>query len=920
MVLQQNSKSVSKPIASKSSNGRVGKKPLPNVSETTNKGSWWESLGLLTKATIVSVAAITVPLLAIGGFTYFYVGQTTADSTKESKTIRAEGMGYRVAYFMRERYGDIQVLANSSIFTNRKIQASVSVADQKAILENFIKTYLVYDSIALYRLDGNLIIDAGSLPSSANASKLDFFAKVLETDKPSISPPQISPVTKEVVVFVAAPVKDISSGKTTAIIRSRIKVATFNDVVKDFSEGGEQYHLVGADNKFFVALEKDQVGRNLKEEFPSLAPLVEKRKIGAAASIDSLTSREQFAGYAPLPKLDGLPELGWSTVIALDTDISLKPVRQLLLILLTATGVLGVLAAVLAIAITRRATRPIIEATEAVVELGKGNLDTRLTVQGQDEMAQLGDNINYMASQLQNILDVQAAEVRLSEIRAEISRLQDNTGLNEMLIQYLDRTRTSLQCDRAVVYEFDAVFAGRIIAESVDTGWSSAFDAGLNDPCIPQTIIDNYKSGRVVATGDVLKAGFAPDHLNLMHKLQIKSNLVVPIRQADKLYGLLIVHKCKTQHVWQEEEIGYLRQAGEQLGIALGGIQLAMQKQTTADQERSRSESLQRELITLLSDVEGAASGDLTVRAQITAGEIGIVADFFNAIIESLRDVVTQVKSATNSVSASVSSNDVAIRGLTEEAIAQTQQVDSALESVAQMTDSIQLVARNAQQASEASRQAEATAEVSNTAIARSVESILQLRQTVSETAKKVKRLGESSQQISKVVALIDQISLKTNMLAVNASIEAARAGEEGRGFAVVAEEVGALAAQSAMATKEIGRIVESIQQETSEVVEAMEASTIQVVEGTNQVEIARKSLEQIVAASRQVNQLFQGISSATTSQVQTSQDVRLLMERIAIVSQRSSQTSRAVSAALQETVGVASQLQASVETFKVPS
>ena len=46
----------------------------------------------------------------------------------------------------------------------------------------------------------------------------------------------------------------------------------------------------------------------------------------------------------------------------------------------------------------------------------------------------------------------------------------------------------------------------------------------------------------------------------------------------------------------------------------------------------------------LLSDVEGASSGDLTVRAEINAGEIGIVADFFNSIIENLRHIVIQVK------------------------------------------------------------------------------------------------------------------------------------------------------------------------------------------------------------------------------------------------------------------------------------
>ncbi len=897
----------------------------PNISVATapsikkkSIGKWWQSLGLRTKTTIVSLAAVVIPLTALGAFSYTYVGQNIANSVRNAKAVRAGGMANRTALFMRERYGDIQTLTYLPIFNNPKVQAALPINEQKAIIDNYVKSYAIYDSIALYRLDGSLVIDAGSAPAPDNASKRDYFQEVLKSDKAVITQPEISTVTKEVSIFVAAPVKDITTGKTIAIVRSRMPISSLENIYKDYIPVGENYHLIGSDGKFFIALEKDQVGRDLKTDFSELTPLVDKRQQGAVTAIEQLTKNEQFVGYSPLPKLEGMPDLKWEAVISVDTNQELKPLQQLLLILVGATSAVGVLAAVVSIAITRRATRPLLEATEAVVELGKGNLDTRLVVQGEDEMAQLGGNINLMASQLQVSLKLRATELRLAEIRGDVSRLQGNEGLDKLLIGYLDVLRTQMKCDRAVIYEFDKEFAGRITRESVDRGWTSAFDANLSDPCIPNSIIENYKLGRTVATNDVMNAGFAPNHLNLMHKLQIKSNLVVPIRQSNALYGLLIVHKCHAQHVWQEDEIAYLRQAGEQLGISFNGIQLAIEKQNTAEEERQRSESIQRELITLLTDVEGAVNGDLTVRAQISAGEIGIVADFFNAIVESLRDVVTQVKRATVEVNTSVNTNNESIRTLASDATLQSEQLDGVLQSVEQMTDSIQVVASNARQAADASNKAAATAETGSLAIAQSATSILELRQTVAETTKKVKRLGEASQQISKVVVLIDQIALKTNMLAVNASIEAARAGEEGRGFAVVAEEVGALAAQSATATKEIARIVESIQKETTEVVESMEASTLQVVEGTNKVEDARKSLVQIVEVARQVNELFQGISIATTSQVQTSQSVKLVMENLSMQSQKSSETSREVAIALQETANVASKLQASVETFKV--
>jgi len=197
------------------------------------------------------------------------------------------------------------------------------------------------------------------------------------------------------------------------------------------------------------------------------------------------------------------------------------------------------------------------------------------------------------------------------------------------------------------------------------------------------------------------------------------------------------------------------------------------------------------------------------------------------------------------------------------------------------------------------------------------VQNILSLREIIGETSKKVKRLGESSQQISKAVSLINQIAMQTNLLAINAGIEAARAGEEGQGFAVVAEEVGELAARSAEATKEIERIVETIQRETAEVVDAMDQSTTEVVSGTRLVEDAKHSLGRILDVSQQIDQLVQSISTATVSQVEISETVTQLMQAIAQESEQTSKSSLKISSSLRQTVDVAKSLQEAVGTFK---
>ncbi|MBD2344754.1 methyl-accepting chemotaxis protein [Anabaena subtropica] len=369
----------------------------------------------------------------------------------------------------------------------------------------------------------------------------------------------------------------------------------------------------------------------------------------------------------------------------------------------------------------------------------------------------------------------------------------------------------------------------------------------------------------------------------------------------------------------RKDELGALvaniNQVAEHLQILVKQRTFVM---TNVDQEWQPQNALQLQLLELLSNVEGVAKGDLTVRADVTAGEIGTVADFFNSIVENLRDIVTQVKQAAGQLNTAIGSNEGAIRQLAEEALTQAAEINRTLDAVDQMTHSMQAVADSAQQAATVANHAAFTATKSGQAMDLTVQNILSLRETVGETAKKVKRLGESSQQISRVVSIINQIATQTNLLAINAGIEAARAGEEGEGFGVVAEEIGELAARSAVATQEIEQIVENIQRETSEVVKAMEVGTTQVVEGTRIVEEAKQSLSQILDVSRQIDYLIQSISTATVSQVETSQTVNKLMQDIASVSQRSSDSSRLVAQSLKQTVEISHHLQKTVGTFKV--
>ena len=361
------------------------------------------------------------------------------------------------------------------------------------------------------------------------------------------------------------------------------------------------------------------------------------------------------------------------------------------------------------------------------------------------------------------------------------------------------------------------------------------------------------------------------------------------------------------------------RTLASNFNLLVGRVKNLLQEQTEiAEQQRLEKEQLELAIYTLLDEVGDATDGDLTVRANLDSMELSTVADLFNAIIGNLQDIAIEAKQSSNQVGSFLKENEVEIRLLAEQANSEAQETRTTLVSIEQMSQSIQTVAANATEVEKIADNTYNTVVDSTKNMGLTADSILELRNTVDETGIKMKLLGQSSQKISQAVKLIEEIALKTNVLAVNARVEARRAGEYGQGFTIVAEQVGALAEQSVQATKEIAGIVAAIQAETNEVSQAMESGTIQALESTRLVEVSRQNLAAVLTRSQEMNQLVSSISQATVSQASTSQDVTNLMQKIAQLSETTSQSSTKVAQSIVETAQVAQKLESTVAQFKV--
>ncbi len=1072
--------------------------------------SKWSRLSLKTKGTLVATLLGLLPLATIGVLSYSQIDNALRNQTTQAQKERAIQIADKFNRFVFERNGDVEALSAQPIFTDAKLLASTSPEYKGVLLNRYVDIYQVYDSIAAFDLKGNPIAQSKGVKLGNHLDR-KYFQEVLKTGKTVISDPEVSKSSGKMSVHFVTPIKDLATGQIIGVMRTRAPIDKLEAPLKNLASKSRDYHIIDTRTKtVFISSNGEYAGKPVDADLSAAMQgslVLHQNKVGDTAGERAQKGdagkNNELLTTAPFEKIEGMVQLPWVAVASVDEDEAYGTLSGLLLTILAGAGLTALATVALAALLADRATRPIDAAAKAVERIGQGDFNRRIAVTSEDEMGKLGDNINSMAGQIQGLLNEQSDQTKRTELYAEISRARTTEDLETPLSQILIEAREIVKADRLVVYRFMADNRGYIAGESFGTGTSSAMAEQVNDPCIPEELLAAYAKGRIIANDSVTDSNYHPDHKNLLTRLNIKSNLIVPIVQNGNLLGLLVAHHCQNAHAWQEWESIYMTKFAEQIGISLSGFTISERGQLDATRQRDKAvreqllssisraqttqematplayileegrlklgadrvaiyrffpgydghivgeailpgitsafgerledavmaqdtidgyregmtiatndvtagdyaverqqllsklqvksnlvvpilqgnnllgllvahhckkahqwqesevnyftefalpissclggfaatersqyeaeasgkradtakkenENRQKELFRLLTEIEGASDGDLTVRSEISDGEIAIVGDFFNSIIESLRDIVTTVKTAAGQVNGSVGANESDVRLLTDAATKQADQIQQTLSKLEKVTISIQSVATDARLAANVATSAASTAEVGGQAMDRTVQSILQLRETIAETAKKVKRLGESSQQISKVTGLIDQIALQTNLLAINASIEAARAGEEGRGFAVVAEEVGELAAQSAAATKEIEKIVENIQRETSAVAQAMELSTTQVVEGTQSVEQTKTSLKQIIELSNQMDAFLKSISIATIDQVETSQAVKVDMAAVALISEQTSDSSKQVSTSLQATVTIAQALQASVGKFKV--
>jgi methyl-accepting chemotaxis protein len=303
------------------------------------------------------------------------------------------------------------------------------------------------------------------------------------------------------------------------------------------------------------------------------------------------------------------------------------------------------------------------------------------------------------------------------------------------------------------------------------------------------------------------------------------------------------------------------------------------------------SRSISRPIGEAVKVAQRVASGDLSgsIDARGT-DETGLLLRALKEMNDNLQGIVARVRHGTDAIahgSREIASGNMDLSSRTEQQASSLEETASSME---ELTSTVKQNGENARQANQMAQSASSVASKGG--------------QVVAEVITTMDTINASSKKIVDIIGVIDGIAFQTNILALNAAVEAARAGEQGRGFAVVATEVRNLAHRSAAAAKEIKILIDD--------------SVQQVNLGSNLVNQAGSTMQEIVSSVRRVTDIMAEITSASNEQEAGIEQINQAITEMDAVTQQNAalvEEAAAASEALQDQAGI---LAEAVSVFKL--
>lgn len=380
------------------------------------------------KITLWGTVLATLPAVMIGVAAYQVGNGLLLEKVNQERQTEVISLAKGTSAFLKAKVDDVAVLKNlltandtgRNTLQNPQLAASKAITNnQKQVLQQltnrlnlYAQAYPSYNSIAVFNANGEFLAQSNN-PKTLQVFNADLLNKATNRGNVLLSEPI---TTKDgVYIYAIAAVKDPVSQKVGMILQAEIPLASLVNHVKSSKlrdDAQSHFYLIDSLGKYVAASQPVTLGGDASEQFTML-PELNAAQLPSLRELSKGDRRAQILAYAPVPNMQNYGLIPWDILTTIDKASAMSDMQNLLFLVSAGIAATPLVIAAIAYALSRNLSNRLRDIRAALRDLQRGefrNSFGALSIEGNDELADISQSVNRMSEQFQVMMQKQEQE------------------------------------------------------------------------------------------------------------------------------------------------------------------------------------------------------------------------------------------------------------------------------------------------------------------------------------------------------------------------------------------------------------------------------------------------------------------------------------------------------------------------------